>query len=531
MGYAQLLDCTLRDGGYLVDKRFGDENIHGIVEGLVNTGIDVVEIGFLQNEGFGDGKTVFLNSKEAEKYIPVNKGNSIFTAFADYSRYDISNLDDYTGKSFSAVRACFFKHERKDVISFCEEIKKKGYLLFVQPVDVLGYTDIELIELIEEINRIEPYCFSIVDTFGSMYEDDLQRVFSLVHHNLIQTCKMGFHSHNNLQMSSALSQFFLQLARSKREVVVDATISGMGRGAGNTPTELIAQYMVDKLGYSYDIDSLLDVIDHYMRNIRSQAEWGYKTEFYIAGAYSAHVNNIAYLTKKNSIRSKDIRYILNEIGQSNRKRYDYEMLDKKYMKYLAADIDDSVDFEKLHSIFTGKSVVILAAGKSIVEQRNKILQYIADNDAVVISINYMHEGLPCDYLYLSNKKRYQGFNRELNQNIPIIFTSNIKKEADNLEYVISLLRLVKCGWENMDNSAILLLRLLNALDVNKIGIAGFDGYDYENNYAEQQHEYHLSVSEAMFINKELREMLLDFMNTKNMKVTVQFVTSSRLNEE
>ena len=118
MSYAQILDCTLRDGGYLVDKKFGEENIQGIINGLVNTGIDIVEIGFLQNEGFGDGKTVFLNSKEAEKYIPQEKGNSIFAAFADYSRYDIDNLDEYTGKSFSAVRACFFKHERKEVIRF-----------------------------------------------------------------------------------------------------------------------------------------------------------------------------------------------------------------------------------------------------------------------------------------------------------------------------------------------------------------------------------------------------------------------------
>ena len=526
MSYAQILDCTLRDGGYLVDKKFGDENIHGIVNGLVNTGIDIVEIGFLQNEGFGEGKTVFLNSKDAEKYIPKEKGNSIFAAFADYSRYNVDNLDEYTGNSFSAVRACFFKNERKDVIHFCEEVKRKGYLLFVQPVDVLGYTDIELIELIEEINRIEPYCFSIVDTFGSMYEDDLSRVFSLIHHNLNPNCKIGFHSHNNLQMSSALSQFFLQLARTKRDVVVDTTISGMGRGAGNTPTELVAQYMVDKLGYSYEIDSLLDVIDHYMRNIRSQAEWGYNTEFYIAGAYSAHVNNIAYLTKKNSIRSKDIRYILNDLGQSNRKRYDYDMLDRIYMKHLEADIDDSLDFTKLQDSFFDKNVVILAAGKSIVQQREQIIKYIQENRAIVVSINYIHENLPCDFMYISNKKRYQGFTNE--EKLPVIFTSNIKNKAEEGEYMVSFIRLIKCGWENMDNSAILLLRLLNALGVKKIGIAGFDGYDYENNYAEQQHEYHLSVSEAIFINKELKDMLADFMKTKNENVIVEFVTTSKL---
>ena len=58
--------------------------------------------------------------------------------------------------------------------------------------------------------------------------------------------RIGFHSHNNMQLSNALSQEFVRITQGKREVVVDATLSGMGRGAGNTPTELIVQYMVDK---------------------------------------------------------------------------------------------------------------------------------------------------------------------------------------------------------------------------------------------------------------------------------------------
>ena len=72
MDRAQILDCTLRDGAYLVDKNFGNENIVGIVNGLVKAGIDIVEIGFLQNEGEGDGKTVYRNAASAQKFIPQN---------------------------------------------------------------------------------------------------------------------------------------------------------------------------------------------------------------------------------------------------------------------------------------------------------------------------------------------------------------------------------------------------------------------------------------------------------------------------
>ena len=52
MNHAKLLDCTLRDGAYLIDKKFGDNTIHGIINGLVKTGVDLIEIGFLQDDGF-----------------------------------------------------------------------------------------------------------------------------------------------------------------------------------------------------------------------------------------------------------------------------------------------------------------------------------------------------------------------------------------------------------------------------------------------------------------------------------------------
>lgn len=79
----------------------------------------------------------------------------------------------------------------------------------------MGYSDYELLDLIEKVNAIEPFCFSIVDTFGSMYQEDLQRIFELINHNLVKTCKIGFHSHNNMQLSNALSQEFIRMSLGK----------------------------------------------------------------------------------------------------------------------------------------------------------------------------------------------------------------------------------------------------------------------------------------------------------------------------
>lgn len=532
MNHAKLLDCTLRDGAYLIDKKFGDASINGIINGLLNTGIDLIEIGFLQNEGFGEGKTVFKNSKDAEKYVPENKNGTLFTVLADYSRYSVENLDEYTGKSFDAVRACFFKKERYDVIDFCKEIKRKGYKIFIQPVDILGYSDIELIEFIEMINTLEPYCLSIVDTFGSMYVEDLRRVYEIINHNLIPNCKIGFHSHNNMQMSSALSQEFLRMTFGKRNVVVDATISGMGRGAGNTPTELIVQYMVSKLGYNYDIDALLDVIDEYMDNIRSRCSWGYSTNYFIAGAYGAHVNNIAYLSKKNSIRYKDIRYILNKVGAIPRKRYDYDLLEKTYVDYLNSEIDDSKALEYLKNTFQNRNVVMIAPGRTAKTCCNDIKRYIEENNALVISVNFMYDSVKTDYMYFSNVKRYQYWsNVPETKSINKILTSNVTLNPRENEYVVSFTKLVKCGWEHMDNSAILLLRLLDGLNVKSIAIAGLDGFEYNlkntDNYVSPEMELANINDASKLLNKEISEMLKDFMETKTGDENVIFITPSR----
>lgn len=530
MGNAQLLDCTLRDGAYLIDKKFGDNTIHGIIRGLVQARMDYIEIGFFQDDGFGEGKTVFRDSADAARFVPADKGVSEFTVLADYSRFTVDNLDDRRVESIDAVRECFFKHERYDAIAACYKIKEKGYKVFVQPVDILGYTDVELLELIALVNQLEPYCVSIVDTFGSMYEEDLRHVYSLIDRNLASGIKIGFHSHNNMQLSNALSQSFLRMAIGKRQVIVDGTISGMGRGAGNTPTELIAQYMVAKLGYSYDMDALLDIIDGYMDNIRARCTWGYSTPYFIAGCYSAHVNNIAYLTQKNSIRSRDIRYILNKIGAQPRKRYDYNLLEQTYLEYLQSDVDDTMVLDTLHNALSGRSVVIVAPGKTVSSHSNEVIEYIRTNNAVVITVNFLHDTIPADFVYMSNVRRYRYWRNATEfAVIKKIITSNVLSCGDEQTAIVSFTRLVKCGWEHLDNSTIMLLRLLDLLQVKSIAIAGLDGYGFrsEENYATSYLELANVKENPTALNDEISAMLRDYLETRQNSVPVTFITPSR----
>lgn len=532
MKNAKLLDCTLRDGAYLVDKYFGDEVIHGVISGLVDAGTDIIEIGFLQDEGFAPGKTVYLNSHDAQKFIPKMRGKTMFAVLADISRYSIQNLDPCDGTSFDVVRICFFKHERFEALQYFKDVKEKGYKLFVQPVDILGYSDMEIVEYLEMVNTVEPYCFSIVDTFGSMYEEDLQRIFSIVDHNLCPNARIGFHSHNNMQMSNALSQAFLRMPARYRDVIVDATVLGMGRGAGNTPTELIAQYMVSNLHYPYDIDAILDVIDNYIAPIKFRTSWEYNTDMFLTGAYSAHVNNIMYLNKKNSIRSKDIRFILNKIGPSARKRYYYDLLEHTYLELVGADIDDNKDLSRLGCELNGKPVVIVAPGRTVSIETEKIKDFITSRNAAVISINFEPSAFKADYLYMNNIKRYTAYQQKANySDIKRILTSNITTTGGDSDYIISFNRLYKCGWQYGDNSAILLLRLLDQIGVSEIGIAGLDGYDSniteEGNYIDKVMERPICGNTAIAANQEIADMLQNYFVTRKSASIVSFITTSR----
>ncbi|HEC1759769.1 TPA: aldolase catalytic domain-containing protein [Campylobacter lari] len=530
MKHLKILDCTLRDGAYIVDKKFGKSVIQGIIENLIDANIDLIEIGFLQNEGFGEGKTVFKKPSDAFDFLPENTKQSNFSLLADYSRYDFDLLPINVNCKINVIRICFFKHERFLAIDAVRKVIAKGYNVYVQPVDILGYSDRELLDLIDEVNKTNSACFSIVDTFGSMYIEDLRRLYYFINHNLNKNIQIGFHSHNNLQLSSALSQEFIRLSQNERNVTVDTSLNGMGRGAGNTPTELIALYANKKMNYSYNIHALLDCIDVYIKPIAAKFNWGYSLPYFIAGMYSAHTNNINYLLEKNNILSKDISLILSQLEIDKIKRYDYDRLEELYLEHVGrVDIDDSHEFKRLAEIFNNKNILVLAPGNSIINEKDKILKYIRDKDCLVVNINFIDSSFQNDFFYVSNIKRFEylKLNSAFTQK-PKIFLSNIQANIPN-SFRININRVVQKGWSNLDNSIILFFRLLDYFKLQSLAIAGFDGFVFgQQNYFKDKMEIQKSKEEIHKINIELEDMFNSFINTRKSKYEIIILTKTNL---
>ena len=535
MSKIQLLDCTLRDGGYVVDTIFGDYTIKGVISKLDNAKIDIIEIGYVKNCQRKEGSTTFGSMDEIKEYLPPNKSsNTKYAMMIEYNMFDLQNLIPAKESCIDIIRICYFKNDRFNVIKYAQAMMQAGYEVFMQPMDTLGYTDFEMLEMIQEINKLNPKALYIVDSYGSMYTEDLDRMYSLMNHNLKPEISIGLHSHNNLQLSFMLVQRIIELGQENRNIIVDSSCCGIGRGAGNANTELIVDYLIRKKNKNYDINEILDILDTYILKIQQEHSWGYSVPYFISGMYSVHVNNISYLLNKHNLKAKDMRIIISNIDKNSDKRYDYEKLEADLLNYFSNKIDDEQNINDLKIKLSNRKVLLLAPGNSVIKEAEKIKEYIIQNNPIVININSVIQGFKADYLFYSNVLRYdysKANYTDIFDRTPKIVTSNIKTESRSNECVVNYNNIIKRGWKYFDNSTIMCLHLLSKLTVKEIAIAGFDGYDIINeaseNYIDNNILINLSLEDKKLLNKELKEMLMDF-ETTNSNISIKFITLSQL---
>ena len=334
----QITDCTIRDGGYLFNKNPSCDYIKGVMQGLADAGIDFVETGFLQKNVSGES-LVYHNSVDVRRYLPKNNGHTNFLGFCDNSRYSPDLLDEYDGQSFKWLRISFAKYEIAPSLEFCRKAQEKGYIVQFNPMDAISYSEEEWEDLISQVNQIMPGSLSIVDTFGAMYLEDLIRIFTHLDRILYKGIKIGLHSHDNLGLSNALAETMIYLAeKTGRDVVVDGSLFGMGRGAGNANTELLADYINKHHNGHYNIPALMDTIEKYIvpLNIR----WGYDLPMFVCGIEHAHVDNVYHLLKTKGSTAREMLQVIQKMSVPQRTRYgsgyskeDFTVLDEAYNKY------------------------------------------------------------------------------------------------------------------------------------------------------------------------------------------------------
>ena len=530
-GQIALLDCTLRDGAYITGGNFGSSAIKGIIKNLQDARVEIIECGWLKDAPHEEGSTYYHIPSDMEKYLLCKRKEVEYVAMIDWDRYNVDNLPVYDGKSIDAVRVVFPHGKHKEGIEIGKRIREKGYKVYFQAANTLAYSEEDLKELVLDMNEFKPVALSVVDTFGAMFESDLDRILNVVDENLLPEIKLGFHAHNNQQLAFALSMHFVEtLGKTRRKCIVDSTLCGMGRGAGNTTTELISNYLNRKQHCNYDLDAVMDAIDKYMQEFSERFSWGYSTPYFIAGIYQCHVNNIAYLLDNHRTNSKDMRNIIASLSSSERRKYDYDILEKKYLDNQNHLVDDKKTIDTMAEKLKGRDVVLLCPGSSLISQYDKIKKYIDDNNPVVIGVGGIVDRYAYDYLFFANHARYEYAQEsypDMFGRSPKILLSNIKTSGNEDEFIVNFGRVIKQGWKYFDNPAISALRLMDELGLNSVSIAGFDAFknEYNESYADKSIPA-VSKDDFEIVNTELKEMYLDYkQNTKNCK-KVNFLTES-----
>ena len=324
-----LLECTLRDGGYITGWHFDDDMIKETVKELIEANLDFVEVGYLNNAAGQSNMTQFRTIDSIKPFLPEVRKDTVILAMADVLQFKPEDLTPYDGTSVDGIRVVFYKHQIEEALILSKAIKEAGYKLFVQPMVTIDYTVNEYASLAKRIARLEPFAVSIVDSFGYMFKSDFRQYFKILDNILAPETIIGFHSHNNMNLAFITAQDILEYDTSRR-LVIDASLYGMGRGAGNLNTELIANYYNMTLGTKYDTIRILDLISKYIMPIQQQRSWGYSPYMFITGLYHYHPNFACYLLDEYDVSYTAASQLICEGQQNGREVFDYYMT--KYRK-------------------------------------------------------------------------------------------------------------------------------------------------------------------------------------------------------
>lgn len=501
MDNIKILDCTLRDGGYINDWKFGKKNIKGIIANLVQSRIDIVECGFIRDVIADEDSSNYCSMEQLVDIIGEKSPNTLYAVMIEEHNHVDDRIPFYDGRGADIIRVTFRRNEWEDCKRTTASLINKGYKVCVQPVGTTNYSDAELLTLIKEVNTLQPYAFYIVDTLGVMYRKDMRTFFYLVEKNLSHSIKIGFHSHNNLQMSFANAQELMRLA-TNRSIIIDCSCYGMGRGVGNLNTELLIDYINKNHAQIYPVMPVLSIIEKYLMPIYIEHRWGYDLPYLLSASVNCHPNYASYLMKKETLDTEDIEKLLSLIPVGSRCEFDKVLIERMYLDYQSSDVDDADALETLAHHIDGKDVVVLAPGPSILKEKDRIAQVIKGK--FVITINFATKEYDTDALFISNKKRYSSEESDISGFI--LSTSNLAIDNSLIFNYASLL-----GEGNAaDNAGAMAIRLLKKIGVKKIWLAGFDGFDVNAslNYVvddfKKIYDYDLAKKKNEEISKQLK---------------------------
>lgn len=282
--HCKIVDCTIRDGGLVNNWDFSVEFVQYLYKSLNEAGVDYMEIGYknspkLLKGADSAGPWRFLDDAFLKQVIP-NKGQTKLSALVDIGRVDENDILPRSESLLDLIRVACYIQDVDKALELVNVFHERGYETTLNIMALSNVMENQLLDAFELINNSVVDVVYIVDSYGSMKPNDFNFLVEKFQRHLPEK-RLGVHTHNNMQLAFANTL----IAAEKGVELLDASVYGMGRAAGNCNTELL---VADLNNPKYNVRPLLDMIEKYMIPLREKEEWGYIIPYMITGILDEH---------------------------------------------------------------------------------------------------------------------------------------------------------------------------------------------------------------------------------------------------
>lgn len=293
----KVVDATIRDGGLCNDFRFTDEFIRDLYQANIRAGVDYMEMGYKADKTMFDvndfGKWKFCNDDDVRAIVGDNPTDLKLAVMADVGRCDYRNdIQDRANSPFDLIRVATYIHQMPGAIDMIEDAAKKGYEVSCNIMAISNAQEADIKVALDMLGKSPVNYIYIVDSYGSIYPEQMQRIAALyTEYGEKYGKQIGIHAHNNQQLAFANT---IEAVGDGVDLL-DATYSGMGRGAGNCAMELLLGFLRNP---KYNVYPVLQFIEKHMGKLREQGvHWGYDLQYLLTGMLNQHPRTAIQYTK------------------------------------------------------------------------------------------------------------------------------------------------------------------------------------------------------------------------------------------
>ncbi len=381
------LDCTLRDGGYYNNWNFGSKMIQDYIVSIHKAGVNIVELGFRSNKKNGfKGACAYTTDEFINSFkfpddliigIMINASEIIIDEKFSKECLDSLIPNHSNDSSVKLIRiACHFS-EIFEALKATDYIKSLGYLVGINLMQIGERTPEEIKSIASNLNKFSIDVFYFADSLGNLQVDQVNSIIKII--KSFWKGEIGIHAHDN--MSLALTNSLSAL--NEGATWVDSTITGMGRGAGNTKTEILSLEIAKLRNRDFNISALMSIIDSVFLPLKEKYRWGSSPYYYLSGMYGVHPTYVQQMISDKRYSDEDIIAALDHLKNVNAKHFSETELGISRNFYKGKPRGSWSP----KAVFKNKEILLVGPGPSVIEHREGLESYIRRKNPLVLVLN------------------------------------------------------------------------------------------------------------------------------------------------